>query len=160
METVSPASLGYRFPFHEAVSDTGLPLYGRSSQSLISTQLRFRRERLLRLARKCYMQIIAHCYPVFAFFSGPIRIVGPLILAVTTTRLTEPEAASLGGGSTSSNGLNCRPQGLTIGLGAFLKPGKTRKDTLNKNARQSQNKRPSFLRRVVSRLEIRFRSKT
>jgi hypothetical protein len=73
------------------------------------------------------MQIIAHCYPVFAFFSGPTRIVGPLILAVTTTRLTEPEAASLGGGSTSGDGLNCRPQGLTIGLAAFLnleKPGK------------------------------------
>ena len=48
-------------------------------------------------------------------------------MAVTTTRLTEPEAASLGGGSTSGDGLNCRPQGLTIGLAAFLnleKPGK------------------------------------
>ena len=101
------------FPPMKRSRTQGFPCTGAAHKALYPRSCGFRRKRLLGLARKCYMQIIAHCYPVFAFFSGPTRIVGPLILAVTTTRLTEPEAASLAGGSTSGSGLNCRPQGLT-----------------------------------------------
>jgi hypothetical protein len=48
-----------------------------------------------------------------------------------------------GSGSTSGDGPNCRPQGLDDRPRGLPNLEKTRKDTLNKNARQSHNQRPS-----------------
>ena len=95
------------------------------------------------LTLKWYRQIFAYCYPVSAFFLGHQNCQTSDI-GRNCDLADEARGQHLSGsGSTSGDGPNCRPQGLDDRPRGLPNLEKTRKDTLNKNARQSHNKRPS-----------------
>ena len=97
------------------------------------------RKRHQGLTLRWYRQFFAYCYPVSEFFSRPTKNCQTSDIGRNCDLADEVG----GSGSTSGYGPNCGPQGLDDRPRGLPNLEKTRKDTLNKNARQSHNKRPS-----------------